>query len=198
MSKKIFQKVGTVALVAVMAAPFAANAESTFNTGAASGLSTQARVDFQITIPRFVSLQVGSTAAAIDLITFNVTAAQMDAGGTVTGTGGNLSNGAVTARVRGNGGSVTLAASTAGALQSGTNTINWTEIATATTDPLLNPPILVNGASVSTTVAAAANGVVNRTATWTYTYANSVVVPPGTYGGTGVNQGRVTYTASLP
>ena len=62
MSTSIFHKVGTVALVAVMAVPFAANAESTFVTGAGAQ-STNARVDFQITIPRFVSLRVGSAAA---------------------------------------------------------------------------------------------------------------------------------------
>ena len=41
----------------------------------------------------------------------------------------------VTATVRGNGGTVTLAASTLGALQNGTNTIDWTEITTTTSVP---------------------------------------------------------------
>ena len=103
----------------------------------------------------------------------------------------------VTAIVRGNGGNVTLAASTLGALQSGTNTINWTEITTATSVPALTPPALANGASASTTVTAGVNGVVNQSAAWTYSYANSAVVPAGTYGGVGVNNGRVTYTASV-
>jgi hypothetical protein len=196
MSKKIFQKVGTVALVAVMAAPFAANAESTFATGAGAQ-STQARVDFTITIPRFVSLRVGATAAAISSVTFAPTAAQMEAGGSVTGAGGDLGGGVVTAIVRGNGGAVTLGASTLGALQSGANTINWSEITTTTSVPALTPPTLVNGASTSTTVTAAANGVVNQSAAWTYTYANSAVVPAGTYGGINANNGRVTYTASV-
>ena len=84
MSTSIFHKVGTVALVAVMAVPFAANAESTFVTGAGAQ-STNARVDFQITIPRFVSLRVGSAAGTISLVTFAPTAAQMEAGGTRRG-----------------------------------------------------------------------------------------------------------------
>lgn len=196
MSKTIFTKVGTVALVAIMAVPFAANAESTLATGAGA-LSTNARVDFQITIPKFVSLRVGSAAAAISLVTFSPTAAQMDAGGAVAGAGGDLGGGVVTATVRGNGGNVTLGASTLGALQSGTNTIAWTEITTATSVPALTPPVLANGLSTSTTVTAAVNGVVNQSAAWTYSYANSAVVPAGTYGGINVNNGRVTYTASV-
>ena len=196
MNKAIFHKVGTVALVAVMAAPFAANAESSFASGAGA-LSTNARVDFQITIPKFVSLRVGSAAAPISLVTFSPTAAQIDAGGAVAGVGGDLGGGVVTAIVRGNGGNVTLAASTLGALQNGANTIDWTEITTATSVPALTPPALANGASVSTTVSAAANGVVNQTAAWTYTYDNTDVVAAGSYGGVGVNNGRVTYTASV-
>ena len=40
--------------------------------------------------------------------------------------------------------------------------------------------------------------VVSRDARWTYTYANSAIVAPGTYGGTNVNNSRVTYTAAMP
>lgn len=196
MNMPVFHKIGAVAMVACMAVPFAANAESTVATGAGA-LSTTARVDFQITIPKFVSLRVGSAAAGVSLVTFAPTAAQMDAGGAVAGAGGDLGGGVVTATVRGNGGNVTLGASTLGALQSGSNTIAWTEITTTTSVPALTPPTLANGASASTTVTAAANGVVNQSAAWTYSYANSAVVPAGTYGGVNVNNGRVTYTASV-
>ncbi len=196
MYKNAFHKVGTVALVAIMAAPFAANAESTVATGAGA-LSTTARVDFQITIPKFVSLRVGSAAAAISLVTFAPTAAQVDAGGAVTGAGGDLGGGAVTAIVRGNSGNVTLGASTVGSgLASGTDTISWAQITTATNVPALAPPVLANGASAPTTVTAV-GGVVNQSAVWTYSYANSAVVPAGVYGGTGGTNGRVTYTASV-
>ena len=197
MSKKIFHKVGTVALVAAMAVPFAANAESTLATGS-GGLNTSARVDFQITIPKFVSLRVGAAGNLSDLISFAPTAAQMEALTPVTGTGGDATGGAVNAVVRGNGGAVTLSAATAGNLLSGANAINWSQITTATTSGLLTPPALANGASVSTAVAPAANGVVNQSAVWTYTFTNSAVVPAGIYGGVGgAGNGRVTYTATV-
>jgi hypothetical protein len=42
------------------------------------------------------------------------------------------------------------------------------------------------------------NRIVNQDARWTYSYANTALVPSGTYGGVNTNNGRVTYTASLP
>ena len=184
-------------MVAIMATPLASNAESTFATGGGAQ-STSARVDFQITIPRFVSLRVGGAAGAISQVTFSPTAAQMEAGGTVAGAGGDLNGGVVTATVRGNGGNVTLAASTLGALQSGTNTISWTEITTATTVSALTPPALADGASVSTTVTAAVNGVVNQSAACGPTPTTTPTwLQAGTYGGVNANNGRVTYTASV-
>lgn len=196
MNKISFHKLGPAVLAALLATPFAANAESTLQSGAGPQ-STSARVDFQITIPRFVSLRVGSAAGTIDLISFAPTAAQVESGLPVSGAGGDLGGGAVTASVRGNGGDVTLAAVTAGAISNGASTISWSEITTATSNALLTPPALLDGPAVSTTVSAAANGVANQTATWTYTYDNSAVVPAGTYGGVAVNNGRVTYTASV-
>ncbi len=38
----------------------------------------------------------------------------------------------------------------------------------------------------------------NQDAQWTYSYDNTDVVPAGIYGGVNANNGRVTYTASLP
>ena len=90
------------------AAPLLCYAESNFQTGAASPLTATAHVDFQITIPKFIFLRVG------------------------TGTG------------------------------------------------------------------TAAGKIVQRDAKWTYTYRNQTVPPAGTYGGVNTNNGRVTYTASVP
>lgn len=196
MNKSLFRKVGLTAMAAMLAVPFVAQAESSFQTGAGA-LSTQARVDFQITIPRFLALQVGTTGAPIDLITFTLTPAQAQTPGPVAGTGGDVGGGAVTARVAGNVGNVTLVAATGGALSNGTDSINWSEITTASTNGALPAPTLTNGTSGAVTVAAT-GGVVLQTATWTYTYANSATVPGGTYGGVGINNGRVTYTASNP
>jgi hypothetical protein len=196
MSKTLFHKIGPVALVAILAAPLGANAESSVATGAGA-LSTNARVDFQITIPKFVALRVGTNSGTIDLVSFTVPAANVGNGTAVAGTGGDLGGGAVTATVLGNGGNVTLQANTPGAINNGgTGTINWSQITTASNNVNLPAPVLANGASATVTVTAAA-GVVNQTATWTYSYANTGVVVPGTYGGVGVNNGRVTYTASV-
>jgi len=204
--KMMSPTVGAVALAAILAAPLAANAESTFQTGAGA-LTATARVDFTITIPKVLFLRVGTgtnyaTNAAIDLITFTVPAANVGNNVAVAGTGGDLTGGAVTAIVRGNAGNITLSAATAGAINNGAagDTIDWTQITTTpttlTTGTVLAAPALSN--ATTTITLTAVNKVVNQDARWTYAYANANVVPAGTYGGVGVNNGRVTYTASLP
>lgn len=197
MSRSLFKSLGPVALVAVLAAPLGANAESSFQTGAGA-LNTSARVDFQVTIPRFLALRVGTTGAPIDLVSFTVPAANVGNATPVAGTGGDLGAGSVTASVLGNGGNVTLQATTAGPIGNGSaGSINWTQITTASSNPSLPAPTLTNGPSGAVAVAATA-GVVNQTATWTYSYANTDVIEAGTYGGVNTNNSRVTYTASLP
>lgn len=197
----------SLALIAAGAAG-AARAESNFQTGSGA-LTATARVDFQITIPKILFLQVGTgtlftNVATINLIDFTVPAASIGNATPVTASlaSGDLGSGVVTAVVRGNNGNITLNATTPGAISNGSgDSINWTEITTTaaanTTGTVLAAPTLVNGASANVTLTAV-NKVVNQDAKWTYKYANSAVVPPGTYGGVGVNNGRVTYTASLP
>jgi hypothetical protein len=197
MSKSLFKSIGPVALIAALAAPIGANAESNFQTGAGA-LNANARVDFQITIPRFLSLRVGTAGAPVDLVSFTVPAANVGNATPIAGTGGDLGAGAVTASVLGNGGNVTLQATTAGPIGNGSaGAINWSQITTASSNPSLPAPVLANGASAGVAVAAA-SGVVNQTATWTYSYANASVIEAGTYGGVNTNNSRVTYTASLP
>jgi hypothetical protein len=197
MSKSLFRNLGCVALTAALAAPIGANAESSFQTGVGA-LSANARVDFQITIPRFLALRVGTSGAPIDLVSFTVPAANVGNATPVAGTGGDLGAGSVTASVLGNGGNVTLQATTGGPIGNGASgTIDWSEITTASSNPSLPAPVLANGASAGVAVGAT-SGVVNQTATWTYSYANSNVVEAGTYGGVNTNNSRVTYTASLP
>lgn len=193
MSKKIFQKVGTVALVAVMAAPFAANAESSFTTGTSSPITTTARVDFQVTIPKFLSLQVGSTGTTVDTIAFAPTATDLINGTAVGGTGGNAGPSGVVARVRGNNGIVSLTANApATGLSNGAGDfINWSQITTTSSNVAgLPAPVLTNGLSGAVTVAA--GRVTDQTSNWTYSFTNSAVAPVGTY------TGQVTYTASMP
>jgi hypothetical protein len=202
--------VKSVLASAALAAPMLATAESNFQTGAA-GLTATAHVDFQITIPKFLFLRVGTgtgTAAGgfatlntIDLITWAPTAAQVGTG-SLAGTGGDLLGGIETAVVVGNSGNVTFQSTTTGPLSDGAgDTISYAKItvtpATLTTGTVLAPPLLVDGATTTTTLTAVGK-IVQQDAKWTYAYANNTVPPAGTYGGAGVNGGRVTYTASVP
>ncbi len=194
------------------AAPLLCHAESNFQTGAASPLTATAHVDFQITIPKFIFLRVGTgtgTAAGgwglngtIDLLTWAPAAATVGNGVAVAGTGGDLGGGVETAVVVANHGNVTLSSTTLGRLGDGAgDTISYAQIRTVasklTTVQVLGVPALADGAT-RTIVVAAAGKIVQRDAKWTFTYRNQAVPPAGTYGGVNTNNGRVTYTASVP
>ena len=200
------------AVAAALALPLVANAESQFNT-AAGPSSAVAKVDFQITIPRVLFLQVGTgtnfaTNAAIDLVTFTVPAANVGDGTVIAGAGGNLGTGKVTAKLVGNAGAIVFSSTVPNGISDGAgSTISYAQIATASvvgaTGNLLTPPALVDGATTNAAADGVTSGtkVTNRDATWTYTYLNTVaggVPAAGVYGGVGVNQGRVTYTATMP
>lgn len=180
--------------LAVLAVPLAAQAESNVTTGAGT-ISATARVNFSITIPRFIWLQVGTGTllaanATIDTISFTPAVAVVGNGTAVPATAGsgNLGNGGVTVRIIGNAGNVTLGAVSAPALlTSGTNTIPWTQISTAITGGATHPTI--NGANASFTATA---NVVNINGTWIYSYLNTVTPASGTY------TSQVTYTATTP
>ena len=58
MSKKIFHKAGAVAFAAILAVPFAAQAESTFVTGTGTPLTTNARSTSRSRSLKFLGLQV--------------------------------------------------------------------------------------------------------------------------------------------
>ncbi|HJR73301.1 MAG TPA: hypothetical protein VJ806_06650 [Luteimonas sp.] len=198
-----------LAAAALSALPMLANAESHYVNGTGNA---NARLDFQVTVPRFLLLRVGTgsntaTNSTVDLISFTVPATTMGNGTPVAASAGSgdLGNGAVTARVLGNGGAVTLTSATNGALSNGVagNTISYSQIQTAVTAlagapgaPMAHPTLADSGTGSVTLPATA--GVVDRGATWTYSYANSGIVAPGTYGGVNVNNGRVTYTAATP
>jgi hypothetical protein len=205
-------------LVAALAAlaPLAAQAESNFVTGAGA-LTAAAKLDFSITIPKVLFLQVGtgtnfSNITTVDSIGFSVPAASVGNGTAVAGSGGDLTNGAVTVRVRGNGGNVTLDNSVSGPLSNGSGaTVQWSEITVtpgtlASTTPgftnaaITHPPFNTTaggGTSATPTALAATGGMVRKEGSWTFAYANSAIVPAGTYG-TSANNGQVTYTAATP
>ena len=194
------------------AAPLLCYAESNFQTGAASPLTATAHVDFQITIPKFIFLRVGTgtgTAAGgwgtngnIDLVSWAPAAGTVGNGAALAGTGGDLGGGVETAVVVANHGNVTLSSTTLGRLGDGAgDTISYAQIRTVagklTTVQVLGVPALADGAT-RTIVVAGAGKIVQRDAKWTYTYRNQTVPPAGTYGGVNTNNARVTYTASVP
>jgi hypothetical protein len=205
-------------LAAAALAPMLASAESNVQTGAGA-LTATAHVDFQITIPKFLFLRVGTgtgtalgggfaTLGTVDLITWAPTPAQVGSGA-LAGTGGELGGGVETAVVVGNSGNVTFSGATLGALGDGAgDTISYTKICVAsaanTTGTVLTHPgaggacnNLTDGATTTSTLTAVAK-IVQQDAKWTYSYANNTSPPAGTYGGINTNNGRVTYTASVP
>ena len=197
---------------AALALPLAALAESNLQTGAATATGATAHVDFQITIPKILYLRVGTgssyTTGAlaantnIDLITFAPTAAQLG-GGSVAGTGGDLLNGTETAAIVSNSGAVTLNATAAGALSDGAgDTISFSQITTAaatnTSTTMLPAPTLTNATSANVVLPLPTGKVITEDAKWTFAYANSAVVPTGTYGGVNTNNSRIVYTATMP
>ena len=194
----------------LVAMPLAANAASSFQTGAGT-LNANAAVDFTITIPRVLFLQVGTGSlfannSSVNLITFSVPAASVGNGTAVAATAGSgdIGNGTVTAcGVRQWRHRRLLSASNGGALSDGSgNTISWAQI-TTTASALAGVPTLLNPITpgqrcVDPVSLTAVSGVVNRAPSGpirTPTPPRPWVV---TYGGVNTNNGRVTYTATLP
>lgn len=205
-------------MLALLAAPTATAtyAESAFVTGAGTPLTATARLDFIVTIPRVLYLRVGTGAdytsvGTVDLITFAVPAASVGSGVPVTGVGGNLGAGAVTVRVMGNGGPVSLNSTTNGPLHNGvvSEQISWNSISVASAplatttagfanSGIAHPTFNPTGGAGSAVLLTATNKLVLQEGQWTYRYTNTTPVAAGTYGGVNVNNGRVSYTASMP
>jgi len=202
-------------LAASVVAPLLCHAESNVQTGAVtSSPGATAHVDFQIMIPKFLYLRVGTGSSyttgvyaanpTVDQITWAPTSAQVGNGTAIAGTGGDLTGGVETAAVVANSGNVTLNATTSGALSDGAgDSISFAQITTtATTNTsatALPAPVLVDGAtSANVVLTAGAAKVIKQDAKWAYSYANTVTPPAGVYGGVNANNSRVTYTATMP
>lgn len=180
----------TASLSLAMIFPNFAAAESNFAFGGGP-LTADASVDFRITIPRILFFQVGTPGGTVDLIDFAPAAADVGSGIAVAGTGGDATGGAVNVNVRSNAGQVTIAQNSNGvSLTDGTNNIPFTEILTASSNAAgLDAPAL---GSAATTTPSVASSLTSESAVWTYSYANTNVMPASIYTGT------VTYTASAP
>ena len=151
-------------------------------------MTTSARVNINVVIPRFLALRVGTgailtTNTTVDTVSFNVPVADVGNSTPVAGTGGDLTGGQVTVALLGNVGNVNLSA-TAPVLSNGTETIPWNQISVATTGGATHPAI---GGGPASFVATAR--VVNVSGTWTYSYLNASMPAEGTYSST------ITYTA---
>jgi len=170
---------------------------------AESGTSTNApfsvanRVDFSLVIPAVLYFRVGTDAAAtIDVITFSPAAANVGDSSVIAGVGGDATGGKVNVTVRGNHGQVTIATTVASANGLGTGVpadgfVSYGEIATSSSDANVPAPTLANAGIANVNVLLNSNKSTNRTAVWTYTYANSTTPTAGTY------SGRATYTATM-
>lgn len=189
------------ALALALVSPLLASAESQLVVG--TGNAT-ARLDFRVIVPRVLFLGVGTGAAAaipannttVDAVTFDYSTNAVALG---TGAAaGSITGNVVPVRVIGNNGVIALTAATTGALTNGTaDTIAWTEISATSSLAALPSPVIPatgTGAASNVTVSSGTK-VTDRSANWTFSYANSAVVAPGTYGTT---NGRVTYTAAMP
>lgn len=184
--------------VALAAAP-AAHADSQL-VGGSGKLSARASLDFAVTIPQILMLQVGASGS-VSQVTFDLSGTPTAVGtGAVAGTGGDLGDGKVSAKLVGNVGTVNLSSTTTGALTNADgDQISYSKIL-ATSSNSFAPPSLADNAT--TTIPVTASGkLIDRSAEWTFTYANDAVVAPGTYGGGGpgnTGNGRVIYTAAMP
>lgn len=161
-----------------------AMAESDFDIGA--NPSVDARVDFEVIIPRYLSFRVGSTGTTVDLVQFDV--ADPTSGTAVARSNG----GALTVSLLGNVGDLQIETATTALDNVDGDVLSWGEIDTTSGNAGLPAPVLGDGAIAAVTVLPTTGRIVNRSTTWSYEYANSALVGAGTY------EGTVTYTASAP
>lgn len=206
--KKLF----VIAAIAAIA-PFAAQAESTFVADTIPTAGASAHLDFTITVPKVLSLQIGNNAS-VNNLSFGVLSNNVGTGSPIQATGGDLpSPNAVTVRVFGNIGDLNLNSSVKGPLSNGSGgSVSWDQITvgfgplTTGTTGFNNTGVLhpaFNSAAaggLGTPISLkATGGVVRQEGSWTFSYNNAAPVPAGTYGGAGdTNNGRVTYTAAIP
>jgi len=204
--------------LAMLAAPFVAQAESTTINPAATNSAATAHLDFTVVVPPVLYLRVGTgnaigaaNSATVDSLTFNVPATNLGDGTVVAAgaTDGDLTNGAVTVRIFSNvGTNVTLNSAVTGQLSNGSgDTIPWTQIAVAaaalasgtagyTNGAITHPTFSATSGAGTATTLTAASKLVRQEGKWTFSYSNTNVVPAGTYGATVPKNGRVTYTAT--
>ncbi len=202
------------AAVAILASPLSVLAESDVNTAAGPTTTAIAKLDFTVVIPRVLFLQVGTGTnladnTAVDLLTFTVPAASLGNGTDVVPTSPTVTAGAVTVRVFGNNGNISLTTTSPGAMtNAAADTLPWSEILVTSTAAAVpaagylgaiipHPAIPAAAGTSAASTITATNKVVRQEGVWTFAYDNTVAYAAGTYG-TSTNNGRLTYTATLP
>jgi hypothetical protein len=183
-----------------------AHADSQLVVGAGSAA---ARLDFRVVIPRVLFLGVGTGATAatpatvntVDRISFDYStnAAAVGTGAaaaSITNTGPVPAGATLPVKVIGNNGQVVLTATNPATLVSTTvpaDTIPFSQItATSSLVTVGGVPAPALSGGTSNVILTSGTKVTNAGANWTFAFANTAVVPAGTY------DGRVTYTAAMP
>src|SRR5690606_15033147 len=152
---------GVAALGLIAMTP--AFAESDFQSGNGN-LTANAELDFRVVIPRFISFQVGSAGATVDLVQFDVAAA--DVGNGIAVDRSNAGGAAIPVSLLSNVGNVNLSATGSGTgLTDGVNTLPWSVI-NGTSSDAANLPVPAIGAA-ATTLNAPGSGVITANADWT-------------------------------
>jgi hypothetical protein len=153
-------------------------------------------VNFSITIPAFLRLQVGAVGADAS-VQWNavVTSANIGTGNvspdsvTNGGAGAGLVAYALVSNIS-TSDAVITATGSAAAFASGGNSIPYTDVnatAVGTTGAAVALPVPGTPTNVTPTA-----GLINRAGTWAYYYVNNTIYPAGTYTGT------INYTATQP
>lgn len=184
----------TKALLAVaLATPLLAAAESQLSTSGPAA----AKLNFRVIIPRVLFLGVGAGATTTPFATnTTVSNAIFDytTNGNAVGTGAaaaTITGNVVPVRLFGNNGQITLTATNAANLVSGTDTIPFTQFTRASDNTGFAVPAF-SGGTTSPSLVAVGSKITDLSANWTFTYLNTVNAAPGTY------NGDVTYTAAMP
>jgi hypothetical protein len=172
-------------------------------TAPKSAVSAASSLDFALTLDRFVSLSVGSNGAAVG---FNLSslAAPQCSGSPLPVCFGNgtpvaaAANGVLPVTVRSNAGAVKLMASVKTPLTSeqGAETIPMSQIKISSSDaanlPAPQVPNSGNGVAVNVAPSDFGGRVTQRSAQWTFSFANTVSPTAGVY------HGKIVFTATLP
>jgi hypothetical protein len=179
------------------------------NSNTTQAVSASARLDFNLSIGKFLFFRVGSgtfpsTSSTVDTVTFNAAPSIPASPGngnsqSISWNGSapafTANNATLPVEVRSNAGQISIRATASTPLSSGTVTLPLSDIKITSSDSNLPAPLVPasgTGAAVNVTGTSFANLITERNANWTFSYLPSA--PPTA----GVYQGVITFTASSP